>query len=110
MWISLKNSFIALCRDEDHPDELCVRARRARDITAIFPDADVIPTPRNDYQFRSYIPEDEVANALAIEIKGVNYRRFKPECRDRALHDSYMNTWNAMLGIQEQGSGGIYNH
>ena len=39
----------------------------------------------------------------------VNYRRFKPECRDRALHNSYMSAWSAMLGIQEPNTGGIYN-
>ena len=107
MWISHKDTFLALCRDDSNPDN--VRARRARDITALYPEAEVIPTPGNDYQFRAFLPKERVAQRLAEEIMAVNYRRFKPECRDRALHNSYMSAWSAMLGIQEPNTGGIYN-
>lgn len=110
MWISHKDTFLALCRDDLHPAMIGVRARRQRDILTLFPDATVEHTPGNDYQFRAFVPEQEAAAVLAREVLAIDYRRFKPEVRDRALHDSYMRCWSGMLGIQEPGTGGIYNN
>lgn len=109
MWICHKNTFLALCRDADRPDDICVRARREKDILALFPNAVVVATPGNDYQFRAYLPAGHVGAALADEVQAIDYRRFKPGVKDRALHDSYMSAWSAMLGIQEPGTGGMYN-
>ncbi|WP_295442988.1 hypothetical protein [uncultured Thiodictyon sp.] len=110
MWICHKNAFLALCYEADHPGTLSVRARRKKDIRALFPTAAIVATPGQDYQFRAYVDKQVAANAIAAEIQAVDYRRFKPSCTDKRLHDSYMSTWQAMLGIQERGTGGLYNH
>jgi hypothetical protein len=110
MWISHKNTFLALCRDDHHPAMIGVRARRKQDILALFPTAKVQHTPRNDYQYRAFVPEQEAAQVIAREVMAIDYRRFKPEVNDRALHDSYMRCWRGMLDIQEPGTGGIYNN
>ncbi len=110
MWISHQDSFLALCRDSGHPRDICVRARRERDILALFPDATVEHTPRNDYQYRAYVPEQEAAQVVAAQVLAIDYRRFKPQVKDSALHAAYLAAWSSMLGIQEPGTGGMYNY
>jgi len=110
MWISHQDSFLALCRDPGHPRDICVRARRERDILALFPDTTVEHTPHNDYQYRAYVPEQEAAQVIAREVLAIDYRRFKPQVRDDALHAAYLSAWSSMLGLQEPGTGGIYNY
>lgn len=39
MWVFLNNSFLSIVAHRDKPDVLIVRARRAGDIEAIFPQA-----------------------------------------------------------------------
>lgn len=110
MWLSLNDSFIALCRDADEPEKICVRARRARDISTLFEKAEIQHTPNNDYQYRAYIDPDIVGKVIADRIININYRRFKPTCGDSKLHRAYMRAWEAMLFIQEPGTGGMYNY
>ena len=110
MWISHQDTFLALCRDPGHPSDRCVRARRERDILALFPAARVAHTPGNDYQYRAYVPDQEAAQVIAAQVLAINYRRFKPQVKDSALHAAYLSAWSSMLGIQEPGTGGIYNH
>jgi hypothetical protein len=108
MWIMMKQTAIFLAAEKGD-DRIMVRSRRVKDITVLFPGAEVIHTPGNDYQFRAMIDADEVGSVVAKEIADINYRRFKPEVKDHALHDSYMSCWHGMLGIQEPGTGGMYN-
>ncbi len=110
MWISHQDTFLALCRDPSHGAAICVRARRERDILALFPAAGVEHTPGNDYQYRAYVPEQVAAQVIADQVLAINYRRFKPAVQDAALHAAYLSAWSSMLGIQELGTGGIYNH
>ena len=108
MWIMMKQTAIFLSKTEGD-DRIMVRSRRERDILCLFSDAEVVHTPDNDYQFRAMIDAEQVGRVIAEEIAAINYRRFKPEVKDRKLHDSYMGCWHAMLGIQEPGTGGMYN-
>ena len=110
MWISHQDTFLALCRDPATPATCASCARRERDILALFPAARVAHTPSNDYQYRAYVPEQEAAQVIANQVLAINYRRFKPQVKDSALHAAYLSAWSSMLGIQEPGTGGIYNH
>ncbi len=54
--------------------------------------------------------EQEAAQVIAREVLAIDYRRYKPAVKDGALHAAYLSAWSSMLGIQEPGTGGIYNH
>lgn len=108
MWIMMQHTAIFLAT-EPGDDRIMVRARRKRDIKALFPRATVTHTPDNDYQFRAMVDANTVGRVVAGEIGRINYRRFKPQVKDHHLHDAYMGCWHAMLRIQEPGTGGMYN-
>jgi len=54
--------------------------------------------------------EQEAAQVVAAQVLAIDYRRFKPQVRDDALHAAYLSAWSSLLGIQETGTGGIYNY
>lgn len=54
--------------------------------------------------------EQEAAQVIAREVRAIDYRRSKPQVKDSALHAAYLAARSSLLGIQEPGTGGIYNH
>jgi len=64
------------------------------------------------FRARKVVPaaEQEAAQVVAAQVLVIDYRRFKPQVTDDALHAAYLAAWSSMLGLQEPGTGGIYNH
>lgn len=104
MWIFLPNSFLSIV-DKGDPSgaTLLVRARRAGDIEAVFPDAEVIEGGGTDYRYRARIDRERVAQAMADEARGIRYGNFKATVKDRNRHDACMRVWDAMYSFQEGG-------
>lgn len=104
MWVFLRDSFLSIVdKGDDTGQTLLVRARKAGDIEAVFPDAEVIEGGGTDYAFRARIDREQVAQAMADQVRGIQYGNFKGAVRDHDRHDAYMDTWQSMLRFQEGG-------
>ena len=102
MWIFLNDAFLSLVADRFDSGSLLVRARRAGDIDAVFPGADVTESDVADYRFRATIPRAEVVARLVERIGSIEYPNFKDSVRDPLRHDAYTNVWRVMFRFQER--------
>lgn len=105
MWIFLSDSYLSIV-DKDDPSgqTLLVRARKGGDIEAVFPKAEVIEGGGTDYQFRARVDREQVAQAMADQVRGIRYGNFKATIKDRDRHDACMDVWSAMMRFQEGGA------
>jgi len=101
MWLFLSDSFLSIVDKGDPTGQtLLVRARRRSDIEAVFPDATVVENAGTDYQFRARIDREQVALAMAEQVRGIRYGNFKATVHDEALHSACMSVWSAMARLQ----------
>ena len=104
MWLSLNKGFLSIVEPDAGSRGSCpmllVRARRAGDIEAVFPAAKVEKRPERDYLFRALVPREDVANAVAAEVRGISYSNFKNSVRNNKLHDAYAAVWGIMARLQ----------
>lgn len=100
MWICLSDSFLSIVAHRSKPDHFMVRARRAGDITRIFPEYEEEFTPRADYLYRAVIPRGVVSEALKSEVLMIKYDNFKNSVRDNQLHNAYADFWSIMYNLQ----------
>lgn len=100
-WIFLNDAFYSIVRDKQRPKDLLVRARAKGDIERTWEKAKVVQLPGRDYAFRAWIPEQEVASALAFRILGIGYGNFKSSVHEQARHDAYLGVWSVMYRYQE---------
>lgn len=85
---------------------LCVRARVAGDIQRVFGKGYRIEEGQgSDYRFRTFIPKEKVAAALALAVENITYQNFKHSVKDKARHDAYMRVWSAMVALQVEKGG-----
>jgi hypothetical protein len=102
MWIFTSKSFLSIVEHTDEAGLLHVRARFAGDIEEIFPSADVIETPHNDYRYRTSLPREKVVEALGRAIKGIDYDNFKNSVHEQPRKDAYIKVWEAMWQAQHK--------
>lgn len=103
MWIFLTGSFLSIVDKGDNTGQtLLVRARKAGDIEAVFPGAEVIEGGGTDYAFRARIDRERVAQAMADQVRAVTYPNFKSTVKERDRHDAYLDTWQAMMLFQKE--------
>lgn len=100
MWIFMKQAMLSVVEDKDHPELLHVRARLKGDIEAVFPDAEVIELTVCDYRFRVSLPREQVVEAIAEQMRSIDYVDFKSQVHDRERHDAYVQVWSAMQRAQ----------
>lgn len=104
MWAFLSGSFLSIVDKGDLTGStLLVRARKAGDIEAVFPDAEVIEGGGTDYRYRARVDREQVAQAMADQVRAVTYPNFKGTVKDRDRHDAYMDVWSAMMRFQDGG-------
>ena len=96
MWIFLNDSFLSIVAHRNKPGLLLVRARKAGDIEAVFPDAKTWVDERADYPHRAEVPAENVAEAVAARVRAIGYDNFKDSVRERGRHDVYMDVWSVM--------------
>jgi len=75
---------------------LLVRARRKGDIEKLFK-AKVTHTPKADYPYRATVNTKNVVEALAREVRRIDYSNFKASVKDDDLHRAYEEVWLSML-------------
>lgn len=104
MWICLKSAFLSIVEPSaqgvNTGDMLLVRARRNGDIESVFPAAKVERRPERDYLFRALLPRQEVAAAIAEQVRGIDYPNFKNSVKNKRLHDAFARIWSIMAGLQ----------
>ena len=68
----------------------------------IFEDADVFEDENADYQYRSYIIKENVANVISNELLKIDYDNFKSSVSKDDIDRShaYMNVWSALNKLQ----------
>jgi len=101
MWIVANDSFLSIVRDRNSPRRLLVRARRRGDLVAVFPEAEVIESREGDYRFRAFLPEEEVAQAIAKRVGDIDYGNFRDSIEDRDLLAFAQQVWLEGLRLQE---------
>ena len=101
MWIYLNNSFLSIVENKDSWKLLHVRARKEGDIEAIFPDAEVLSTPSDDYKYRTDISRVTVCNTISDELLNIGYTNFKNSIDDLQRHDVYMRLWSDSHGLED---------
>lgn len=115
MWICKNDAFVSIVRKggyyrsngKDYREYcLCVRARVRDHLKAIFPDEKVFETPKNDYQFRSFVPVSKVAKAIHDSIMNIDYPNFKNSVENDDLHDAYSDVWSTMYMMAREDVGG----
>jgi hypothetical protein len=97
MWICLSDAFLSVVQHPQSPRRLMVRARARGDITRVFPQARVHHTPQRDYPWRAYLSRQAVADAVAREVRDIDYTNFKDSVPEDARHDAYTAVWVTML-------------
>ena len=109
MWICKNDAFVSIVKKggiiRDGEPCLCVQARVRAHLRAIFPDETITETPRNDYQFRAFIPVSKVAKAIHDSIKEIDYNNFKNSVENDDLHDAYSDVWSTMYMMVRRGNG-----
>lgn len=100
MWIFTSNSFLSVVEHDLDSGLLHVRARFAGDIEEVFPGADVIETPSADYRYRTSLPREKVADAMARLTREIDYDNFKNSVSDPARRDDYIKVWEVMWRAQ----------
>ena len=96
MWVFMNDSFISIVSHRDKPGVLLVRARKPRDIEAVFPDAQSWEDARADYAFRAEVPAEQAALTLAARVNSIGYDNFKNSVKEKRRHDTYMKVWEVM--------------
>lgn len=104
MWICLNRAFLSIVEPVAHAQgssaTLLVRARRPGDIESVFPGVTVEKRPERDYLFRALVPREAVAEAVASEVRGIDYGNFKGSVRNNKLHDAYSAFWGIHSRLQ----------
>jgi hypothetical protein len=100
MWVFMNNAFLSIVADRNDQDCLLVRARFAKDIKAVFPEAEVMETPDADYRFRALLPRTFVSARLAYAVNQIDYPNFKGSVLQNWRHDLYMKVWQIMFKAQ----------
>jgi hypothetical protein len=106
MWIYLSDSFLSIVEFHDNRDILLVRARHKGDIERVFPNTEVKCTPNHDYLYRALVARDVVAEAIAEQVKRVDYGNFKNSVKGESRreresrHKAYTRCWEAMVEWQ----------
>lgn len=102
MWIFTPFGFLSIVDKGGDGTTLLVRGRRKGEIEAIFPEAQVETSPRNDYLYRARISRERVAEAVTEMIRNTTYSNFKAAIPDAAYHHACMEVWEVMHRYQSR--------
>ena len=102
MWICFNNSFVSTVADLSDYDNLLVRARRRKDLTAVLPHGwakEIVENRSRDYRFRVSIPRSVWARVVSNSVRDIDYGNFKDSVRDEELHKMYALWWGDHLEL-----------
>ena len=86
MWIFMPDAFVSIAEHAEDSRLLIIRARIQGDIERVFPEAQVMETPLEDYRFRASLSRDRVSHVIASRVMHMDlHERQRIDCRSRAL-------------------------
>ena len=100
MWVFLPDSFISLVENSEDRSTLLVRTRVRGHIEQNFPTVTVFQKKDADYQFRSVVPRNVVADMMVDQVNSINYGNFKNSVHNDELHMAYQKVWSLMRTLQ----------
>lgn len=96
MWLFTTHAHLSIVAHQDRPGDLLVRARRAEDLTALFPGVPVVELPEADYRYRAVLPAETVAERVAEQVRAIDYGNFKDTVPDPERSAAYHDVWATM--------------
>lgn len=101
MWLFTKKSFLSIVQHRDKPGVLLVRARVKGDIERYFPEAVVEEGTGTDYQFRAFLPREEVQKVVGDVVRDIDYDNYKANIEDHERRAPwYHQIWHVMWRMQ----------
>jgi hypothetical protein len=96
MWLFTTKGFVSIVADTADKNFFWVRSRFAGDIEKLFPNAEVVRTPRRDYLYRARLPYLKVRNRIAEEVGNISYPNFKEAVPTKKRQNIYNMVWMRM--------------
>lgn len=102
-------AFHSVVQHPTDPAILVVRARRPRHIQKMFPGVKVLTLDGRDYQFRSELPREIVAERMQRYVMEMTATNCKNSVKDKIYHDPCMGVWSCMERIQPKPAYSFYS-
>ncbi|EAB4417317.1 hypothetical protein D7B12_17965 [Salmonella enterica] len=109
MWAFTSDSFLSIVQHKTDPAILVVRARRPGHIEKMFPDATVVTLDGRDYQFRTELAREVVAERMFQYVMEMKATNFKDSVKDKVYHDACYGVWSCMEKIQPLPAYSLYS-
>ncbi|EDL8063710.1 hypothetical protein CTA21_16285 [Salmonella enterica] len=109
MWAFTSQAFLSIVQHKTDPGTLVVRARRPGHIEKLFPDAEVVTHDGRDYQFRTELPREAVAERMYQYVMEMTATNFKDSVKDKVYHDACYGVWSCMEKIQPLPAYSLYS-
>lgn len=100
MWLFLSSGFLSIVDKCADPESLLVRARRSEHIRQYFPNAEIVETIGNDYQFRAVVKRQVIADVITAQVMSLDYNNFKNSIKNLDLHHAASKVWHTMADLQ----------
>lgn len=116
MWICMNDAFLSIVNDPTDYRTLQVRARDRQHLVNFWKElkpklgeaqfealiaSSIEHTPDRDYQWRSFVYREDVANIISNQILNIYYNNFKDSVEDYKLASAYSRVWSQMIVIDE---------
>lgn len=110
MWFFGSEAFLSVVQHKQDPSILVVRARRPGHIEKMFPTAKVVTHDGRDYQFRTELPREVVAERMAQYVMEMTATNFKDSVKDKVYHHACYGVWSCMEKIQPMPAYSLYSN
>ena len=97
MWIGHLEGWLSIVKHRVEDGMLLVRSRDAYHIAHLWPYAHIEHTPDADYQYRSVISAEDVAEVVADQVINIGYDNFKAHVTESRLSNAFSQVWVTML-------------
>jgi hypothetical protein len=102
MWIFMPDAFVSISEHAEDSRLLMVRARILGDIERIFPEAQVMETPLDDYRFRASLSRERVSHVIANRVMHMSYLSVSGSIEDQDRWTTYVSVLTAMQEEQQR--------
>ena len=113
MWIFTQDGFVSVVDKQEVPGTLVVRARDRRSLEPIAElfETEIVPSPYNDYQYRTHLTREQLAEWMTLNIQTLDYDNFKNRVY-ATRGDDYAHAlgevWGAMYETADEESKELY--
>lgn len=102
MWIFMPDAFVSIAEHAEDSRLLMIRARILGDIERVFPEAQVMETPLEDYRYRAALSRERVAHVFAHRLQHMTYQSVSGSIEDPERWTTYISVLTAMQEEQQR--------